>query len=357
MKTLFKLTIVFAVLLFVCSAWAQSGTPTSEGLISWWKGEDNTLDSKDSNPGNLVNGGYMPGAVGQAFSLNGGGYLDIGDRENLNFGTGNFTVQFWAKTTQAPIANDQKVFVNKQTSLVAAGRTGFEIFLASPYFAGQTQGTVIFVIRDGINGAGAVSKKVINDGNWHHVAAVKTATSMFLCVDGVFQGAKLHNVTGSISTNTSFRMGELSDRTTGSHEFLGGLDEVAVHNRALSPGELECGGESTVDIDIKPGGSPNSINPGNLGNIPVAILSSSSFSAPSSVDVSSLRFGRTGFEESLLFCNVNGEDVDGDGFLDLVCHFDTEKTPFQIGDTMGFLTGATNDGSPLLGIDSVRIVH
>jgi hypothetical protein len=304
----------------------------------------------------------MEGAVGRAFSLNGGGYVDIGNKENLNFGTGDFTVTFWVKTDQAPTLNDQKIFVNKQTSLTSEGRTGFEVMLASPHFVPQVQGTVVFVIRDGVvrngvNGAGIASQNTVNDGYWHSVAAVKTAGYLSLCIDGVFQGVKPHQVTGSISTVTSFRIGELSDRETGSHEFIGGLDEIAVYSRALTPGELQCRGESTVDIDIKPGSSPNSINTGNQGTIPVAIFSTPTFSAPNNVDVNSLRFGYTGFETSLALCNVNGEDVDGDGVLDLVCHFNTVQTDFQKGDTLGFLTGTTTAGFPLFGVDSVRIVR
>jgi hypothetical protein len=323
-------------------------------------GENNADDSVDGNHGILVDGGYIvDGVEGMAFSLDGGGYVDIGNKDNLNFGTGDFTVTFWVKTKQAPTGNDQKVFVNKQTSLTSVGRTGFEVILASPSFVPQVQGTVIFVIRDGvvrddINGAGIASKKTVNDGNWHNVAAVKTASYLSLCIDGVFQGVKPHQVTGSISTSTNFRIGELSDRTTGTHEFKGGLDEIAVYNRALTPGELGC---PTVGIDIKPGGSPNSINPANRGKIPVAILSTSTFLAPSDVDVNSLRFGFTGYEASLAFCNVNGEDVDRDGVLDLVCHFDTVLTAFQEGDTLGYLTGTTTDGFPLFGVDSVRIVR
>lgn len=355
-RTICRIVWVLVLMITVGCSFGETLRAQTTGLVSWWKAEGNANDSADGNDGTLVGGSYMEGVVGQAFSLDGGGYVDIGDKENLNFGTGNFTVEFWAKTTQAPTGNDQKVFVNKQTSLTSEGRTGFEIFLASPYFVPQIQGTVVFVIRDGTNGAGMASKKVINDGNWHHVAAVKTGNSMYLCVDRVFQGNKSHNVIGSISTSTSFRLGELSDRTTGSHEFVGGLDEVTVYNRALSPGELQCKGENTVDIDIKPGGSPNSINPENQGRIPVAILSSLSFSAPASVDTNTLRFGRTGNEASLDFCNAGGEDVDGDGFLDLVCHFGTQKTGFQKGDTLGHLTGAGYDGLPLFGTDSVRIV-
>jgi len=325
--------------------------------VSLWSGEENAYDSVDGNDGILFGGSYMEGKVGRAFSLDGGGYVDIGNKENLNFGTGDFTVTFWVKTDQAPTDNDQKVFVNKQTSHTSEVRTGFEVILASPYFEPQVQGTVVFVIRDGVYGAGIASLDTVNDGRWHSVAAVKTAGYLSLCIDGVFQGVKPHQVTGSISTATSFRIGELSDRETGSHEFIGGLDEITVYNQALTPGELQCRGESTVDIDIKPGSSPNSINTGNQGTIPVAIFSTSTFSAPNDVDVNTLRFGYTGFETSLALCNVNGEDVDGDGVLDLVCHFNTVQTDFQKGDTLGYLTGTTTAGFPLFGVDSVRIVR
>ena len=111
-----------------------------------------------------------------------------------------------------------------------------------------------------------------------------------------------------------------------------------------------------VAIDIKPGSSPNSINPKSKGTIPVAILSSSTFDATTAVDQASLTFGRTGNEQSLTFCNSGGEDVNGDGLLDLVCHFNTQQTGFQAGDTVGVLKGKTVSGTSIIGTDSVQIV-
>jgi len=111
-----------------------------------------------------------------------------------------------------------------------------------------------------------------------------------------------------------------------------------------------------VKIDIKPGSDPNSINYRSRGNIPVAILSTMTFDAPSQVDRSSITFGRTGFEPSLRSCSPSPEDVNGDGLLDLVCHFDTRIAGFQLGDTVGILRARTVDGTPLFGTDSVRIV-
>jgi hypothetical protein len=111
-----------------------------------------------------------------------------------------------------------------------------------------------------------------------------------------------------------------------------------------------------IDIDIKPGSDPNSINPRSKGKIPVAIFSTMDFYAPAEVDVESLTFGPTGEEESLAFCNDSPEDVNDDGYDDLVCHFYTQGTGFQCGNEQGILRGQTVDEIPIEGSDSVRIV-
>jgi hypothetical protein len=113
-----------------------------------------------------------------------------------------------------------------------------------------------------------------------------------------------------------------------------------------------------VPIDVKPADSPNTINAGSEGTVPGAILSSEPFDAPARVDRGSLRFGRTGAEASLAFCNrgEDGEDVNGDGLGDLVCHFRTASAGFRVGDTEGILTGRSHEGDLLRGRDSVRII-
>jgi pimeloyl-ACP methyl ester carboxylesterase len=109
-------------------------------------------------------------------------------------------------------------------------------------------------------------------------------------------------------------------------------------------------------IDIKPGDTSNSVNLRSRGRIPVAILSTLDFDAPNVVRKDSLTFGHTGNEASLVFCNWNGEDVNGDGLPDLVCHFAAELTRFAPGDTEGLLKGETVQGTLLSGMDSIRIV-
>jgi hypothetical protein len=108
-----------------------------------------------------------------------------------------------------------------------------------------------------------------------------------------------------------------------------------------------------VNIDIKPGGFPNSVNPGSSGVIPVAILTTAIFDA-TTVDPATVRFGATGTEAAPRQSAL--EDVDGDGDIDLILHFRTQTTEIQCGDAVASLTGETFSSQMIQGSDSISTV-
>jgi len=108
-----------------------------------------------------------------------------------------------------------------------------------------------------------------------------------------------------------------------------------------------------VSIDIKPGSFPNSINPHSKGRIPVAILTTDSFDA-TTVDPSTVLFGPTGTEAAPV--QFAFADVDGDGDLDIILHFNTQQTGIACGDTFTSLTGETFSGVEIQGSDSIVTV-
>jgi len=113
-----------------------------------------------------------------------------------------------------------------------------------------------------------------------------------------------------------------------------------------------------VTIDIRPWSKRNPINYKGHGILPVAILSTEYFDAPSQVDQDSLTFGATGDEKSLAFCNRKPRNVSRDGSKDdLVCHFYIEIAGFKCGDAEGILKGKTLSGSAIEGEDLVRIIN
>jgi len=138
---------------------------------------------------------------------------------------------------------------------------------------------------------------------------------------------------------------------------LAGQTYLNIHSQRFTGGEIRGFLVEPVDISIKPGAeAPVPINSKSHGKTPVAILSTPTFNALTSVDATSLTFGRTGQEHSLNFCNTGVEDVNGDGLPDLVCHFDTQGTGFHSGDTLGVLMGKTFQGTPIVGQEAIVIV-
>src|SRR5437868_6551239 len=89
---LFYLTLSIALHLNVASA--------IDGPVARWSGEGNANDAIGANNGTLHNGvSFVPGKLGQAFSFDGADdYISFGSGIG-NFGTNDFTVDFWIKTT------------------------------------------------------------------------------------------------------------------------------------------------------------------------------------------------------------------------------------------------------------------
>ena len=109
-------------------------------------------------------------------------------------------------------------------------------------------------------------------------------------------------------------------------------------------------------IDIRPGKTSNQINPKSMGRPQVAILSTRTFDATKAVVQSSITFGRTGAENSLLSCNKTFKDVNGDGLPDLTCRFSLRYAGFQMGNTVGILRFTDSRRRPYEGRDAITTV-
>jgi len=113
----------------------------------------------------------------------------------------------------------------------------------------------------------------------------------------------------------------------------------------------------TVGIDIKPGSDPNSINLGSSGVVPVAILGSDSFDAttvdPATVSLAGASVKMVGKSDKSL---CHEEDVNGDGYTDLVCQVYTAQFMIEEGQSTAVLEATTTDGTPVRGEDDIRIV-
>ena len=118
----------------------------------------------------------------------------------------------------------------------------------------------------------------------------------------------------------------------------------------------------TVVIDIKPDSLINHVNPRSRGVIPVALLGSESMDV-TTLDPASLRFGPLGAgtahdlgKTGTLHGHL--QDVNYDGFADLVTHYRTQATGLDCSDQTSLmtLTGQTFVGQEVEGSDWVETV-
>ena len=112
-----------------------------------------------------------------------------------------------------------------------------------------------------------------------------------------------------------------------------------------------------VTVDLKPGSDDNPVNLTSRGKTPVAILTTSDFDA-ADVDVDTVMLGDP---DLVAVAPVKSSltDVDGDGDLDLLLHFETSDlaaTALDPDSTTVTLTGKTTGGLAISGSDSVKIV-
>ena len=114
----------------------------------------------------------------------------------------------------------------------------------------------------------------------------------------------------------------------------------------------------SVDIDIKPGSDPNSINLGSSGVIPVAVFSAADFDAPAEIDPNTIslagaRVKMVGKSNKFL---CHSEDVNADALADLVCKVETAQFMIETGESVAVLEADTFGGTPVRGEDNIKIV-
>lgn len=162
---------------------------------------------------------------------------------------------------------------------------------------------------------------------------------------------------------------KISDQATDPFTFTGFKDIDAVKFTPITflaasivIDNIIINASTTIDvtIDIKPGNGDeaNSINACSRGAFPVAVFGSMDFDV-NDIDTESLKMAdnevKTVGKKYKELCSY--EDVDNDGYTDLVCHFITVDLASEDGTSTSVnLTGKTKDGDEISGSDKVYIV-
>ena len=167
----------------------------------------------------------VPGKIGNAASFDGiNDGLDVGNQAEYNWlNNESFSFELWVNTTQSCSGN--KVYIGKNVSNGASWWVGCD-----------DNNNAKFSLRDSNGNQSEISSTaVINDGNWHHIVAVRDSITNEnrLYVDGIVATAT-PSYTGDFSNNNSVTIGYYVN----SFRADAMLDEVAIYNRAISEDEI-----------------------------------------------------------------------------------------------------------------------
>ncbi|MFZ4622379.1 MAG: LamG-like jellyroll fold domain-containing protein, partial [Bacteroidota bacterium] len=167
--------------------------------------------------------------AGTAITLDGSDdYLESSNTVG-NFGTGNFTIEAWIKTT----STSGGVLVGKRYdgghgsffvfSIGVDGKIGAELDedgAGTHYYAGSTN-------------------TAVNDGNWHHVALSRNGITVRYYIDGTLDKQETTDGVADISNSTPLTIGARYANEFGYVGFLtGSLDEVRIWNVERTASEI-----------------------------------------------------------------------------------------------------------------------
>ncbi len=245
------ITILFSA--FPSGISAQVCTPAPVGLVSWWSGDGNALDSRSRKNGTLTGTSFVAGQSGQAirfaapsptdlFSADGSGSLNITGEQ--------VTIEGWVKLENNSVHPAQSF-----TGFI--GKHGFPndqnylLFFESGALAGggnlppnQWQFSYALANSSGQRVGNQNSNVIVTAGAFNHLAMTYNgsqpgASNVKLYVNGVLQATNIipiQQITGSLksSPNEPFAMQTWSVGPGIPFE----TDEVSVYDRALSADEI-----------------------------------------------------------------------------------------------------------------------
>lgn len=308
--------------------------------IGLWHLDSDALDSTEYlNDGEIIKGAtFTDGIFDQALCVNGTNYVRIPNVPILNITEGSW--EAWVNCDILP-----SVYGHHMNPF--AKQEQYWIHLSDGTHTPFLQDSIQVKVNDGVGRYIATTgADFIEVGKWYHVMGTYDGDILKLYVNGVLVDTNTAP-SGAIQT-TSYPLA-IGTWSTPTDFFIGKVDEVRLSNVVLMP----------VEIDIKPGSDPNSINLKDQGQLPVAILTTATFDViqivPESLQLGGGAVNTRGAKKALKRA-VSYEDVDGDGDIDMMAFFSVPDLVLTEATTALELTGILTDGTHITGLDFVRVV-
>jgi TolA-binding protein len=217
--------------------------PKSDSLVAHYEFEGNAADTSGVQSATDVilvgNPTYETGPSSQAICFDGDDYVKCGNRSSFNL-TSQFTVAAWIKVNK---------FDKEYQTIISKGDNSWRLARAgksnSIEFACNGSAAIKW------NGKGEVPWAVsnitnLNDGKWHHIAAVFDGSALYLYIDGILEAAKSAAKSIDIS-NYDVCIG--ANAQAPGRDWNGLIDDVRIYDYALSQGEIvSVMGKSEINL-------------------------------------------------------------------------------------------------------------
>jgi len=219
-----------------CCAWSgmssaelyprsSSGSTPALGLVDWWKADGDAKDAVGPNDGTPSNISFASGAIDQAFSFNGrDSSINFGPRAG-NFGTGDFTIQFWAKVhgNSEGILGKRPICDHSNFWDIRGGAGGLQLEV-------DQSGTNYFYLQ---------THHPLDDGAFHLITFVRHGTTVSAYSDAHLDASKSSPHPTDMDNNSSLVAGHSTCTGADKTGWLNGqLDEIKLYGRALSDKEI-----------------------------------------------------------------------------------------------------------------------
>jgi hypothetical protein len=214
--------------------------PDNANLLAYYAFEGNANDSSGNGLNGTIADGQIvsPGklGVGSSVQLSQAGYVDLGNPSALNVGTGDWTVTAWYNTAITGTGDENK------GTIYANGGDGAGGHRYALIMSESNEGSVSLICDDDAAKIQAHSTSVTNDAEWHFVAGQRDGLEIHIFIDGQLEDSDTlpdgYDLSGTSQNNAYIGAITYTPDSILYKLFLGFIDEVQVHSRALSAEEI-----------------------------------------------------------------------------------------------------------------------
>ncbi len=204
--------------LILCFILAGTAAGGDASLIGWWPLDGDTLDYSGYENHGTTGGDptFIAGQYGEALDFDGNDYLTM-DGVADDFTNDDVTMTAWIKTT---MSGEGDWFSNNAVS--------------NQFLLCILGGDILFFEGGFKPGAGVTA----NDGEWHHVVAVRENMDVKLYMDGMYRPSADFTSVTTFAEGDRWSLAQEWDGNSASDFYTGSVDEARIYDRPLTDDEI-----------------------------------------------------------------------------------------------------------------------